>query len=111
MAYALSFSDEFFLPDVPDAIQPEERPTSVYAALLSMRQETWDRMACDVFAIDPEQLDPLTVLDRIRETNTCSNLDSPVQVWIDAEGWFDVLVYDKAKNRDITAHPWQSVPQ
>ncbi|MEZ6053425.1 MAG: hypothetical protein R3C02_18870 [Planctomycetaceae bacterium] len=32
---------------------PSDKPTSVYAALLKMRQETWDRMAREVFDSDP----------------------------------------------------------
>lgn len=109
MPYALSFSERFFLPDDPEQITCSDKPTSVYAALLKMRQETWDRMAREVFDSDPDRLDLLFVLDRIRETNTCSNLDSPVQVWIDPDGWYDVLVYDVDEERDNTVRSWQSV--
>jgi hypothetical protein len=35
-----------------------------------------------------------TVMDKIRETNTCGSLSSPVDVWIDEEGYFTVDVYD-----------------
>ena len=98
VSYALSFSPQFFLADDPDVIKRSERPTCVYQALLSMRQETWDAMARDVFGCDPARLDPFTVMDKVRETDTCSNLDSPVQVWIDAEGWYDVLVYEEPED-------------
>ena len=29
------------------------------------------------------------------ETDTVSNLDSPVEVWIDSEGYHTIEVYDK----------------
>jgi hypothetical protein len=98
MAYSLSFSEKFFLEGDPDAIQPASRPTSVYQAILSLKADQWERLAREVFHTEPGHLDPMTVLDEVRQTNTCSNLDSPVQVWIDAQGWHDVLVYDRAAN-------------
>jgi len=95
MLYALSFAEEFFCDGDPDTVQPARRPSSVYQAIVSLREEKWNEIAREVFHIEPEGLDPMTVLDRIRQTNTCSNLDSPVQVWIDEEGWYDVLVHDR----------------
>jgi len=94
MAYSLSFSEAFYADDELDSITPSERPTSVYQAILSIRDEEWKQIACDVFDVDPEWLDPMTVLDCIRQTNTCSNLDSPVEVWIDEEGWHRVTAYE-----------------
>jgi len=96
MPCSLSFADEFFVDGDIDAIEPSDRPTSVYQALLSMSDDTWNRVARDVFDADPERLDPLAVLDRVRETDTCSHLDTPVEVWIDEDGWYDVLVHDGA---------------
>jgi len=95
MAYALCFSEDFYYDDELDRIRPSIRPTSVYQAIISLQQEKWEEIARDVFHCEPRHLDPLTVLDSIRETDTCSNLNSPVQVWIDIEGWYDVLVYDR----------------
>ena len=94
MAYGLSFSDAFFWPDEAEDIAPSELPTSVYQAILSISNEQWEAIARDVFGCDPDYLDPFTVLDRIRQTNTCSNLDSPVEVWIGDEGWYTVAVHD-----------------
>jgi hypothetical protein len=34
------------------------------------------------------------VMEMIRETNTVSNLNSPVEVWIDPKGWHTVVVWD-----------------
>ncbi len=72
MAYLLSFSEAFYADDDLNSITASEQPTSVYQAILSIRDEEWKQIARDVFGVDPEYLDPMTVLDRIRETNTCS---------------------------------------
>jgi len=94
MPYSLSFSDDFFCDGDPDEVRPAPRPTSVYQAILSMTDSKWNEIAREVFHTDPDFLDPLTVLNRVQQTNTCANLDSPIQVWIDEDGWYDVLVYD-----------------
>lgn len=40
-------------------------------------------------------------VEKIQETNTCSNLSVPVRVWIDAAGDYAVYVYDgPEKERD-----------
>ena len=96
MPYALSFSPDFFCDGDPDAMHPNGRPTTVYQAILSMSRQTWAEMAHEVFGVKPEHLDPCTVLRKVCETNMCGNLDSPVQVWIDEEGCYDVLVNDTA---------------
>jgi len=94
MSYSLSFSEAFYCDGDFENITPSERPTSVYQAILSIQDEQWEEIACDVFGCDPNHLDPMTVLDHVRQTNTCSNLESPVRVWIDEEGWYEVLVHD-----------------
>jgi hypothetical protein len=97
MPYALSFAPDFFRGDnSPSALQPSSRPTNVCQAVLSLRQETWDTTAEHVFGVDSAVLELSTVMARITETNTCCNLDSPVEVFIDAEGDYSVLVYDPA---------------
>ena len=95
MAYSLSFAPGFFCEGAPGAIPTSDRPTSVYQAILSIQADEWLRIARDVFNADPDRLDPWQVLDRIRITNTCSNLDSPVHVWIDEAGFYGVDVYDR----------------
>jgi hypothetical protein len=95
MAYSLSFSPEFFCVGDRDSIRPSGRPTSVYQAIVSMRADTWAQIASDVFCVEPDRLDPWTVLEKVRRTDTCSNLDSPVHVWIDEEGFYGVDVYDR----------------
>lgn len=100
MPYAPSFSEDFFIDREPEEVQPSDWPTSVYQAILSMRQAKWNEIACEIFHVKPNHLDPTLVLDRIRQTNTCSNLENPVQVWIDEAGLYDLLVYDSGCQRE-----------
>lgn len=96
MAYALSFANEFFYGDgfvPPEELPRTRKPTSVCQALKSMAPEDWDLMAREVFGVEPEHLDLDTVVAKVIATNICSNLDPPVEVWIDAEGFHRVLVY------------------
>lgn len=97
MSYALSFADDFFIHDDIDAMEPSERPVSVYQAILSINEDTWREIARDVFSIPPDRLMPEDVLAKIIETDTCSNLDAPVEVWIDVESYYSVLVYDQTR--------------
>jgi len=101
MPYSLSFAEDFFIDEDICDVQPSDRPSSVYQAILSLSDETWNRLARDVFGVDPEHLDPLTMFDRVREIDTCSNLDSPVRVWIDEEGWYELLVYERHANAEF----------
>jgi len=39
------------------------------------------------------------VVVKVQETDTCRNLDSPVEVFIDSEGWHTLLVYDSRKEQ------------
>lgn len=101
MPYALSFSPEFFRQE--DCGPPDvRRPTSVEQAVMNLSEEIWAALAEDVFGLDSSQLDVETVLRKIEETNTCRNLDSPVEVFIDPEGDFSVLVYE----RQQISPPW-----
>lgn len=102
MAYELSFSDEFFMGDGSVdlyEIAPAARPDSVLQAIISLPRKVQLQIAKDVFdSPDPEfyvdsESFPFDVLDRIQETNTCTNLDSPVEVWIDQDGFYTVRVY------------------
>jgi hypothetical protein len=97
MAFALSFADEFFWGDgtvPPETLLPSDQPTSVYQALLSLTDRKWANLAHDVFGVPPEHLDPATVIGKVLETNTCRNLDSPVEVFVDPEGWYTLLIYE-----------------
>ena len=91
MAYGLSFSAAFY-GDCEKATK-SDRPTNVADALASMPDDTWSGMCSEVFNRSPDYVDLEAVMLKIRDTDTCSNLDSPVSVWIDEEGWYAVDVY------------------
>jgi hypothetical protein len=95
MSYALFFAGEFFIRGDTDTMERSVRPVSVYQAILSINEGTWREIARDVFGIPPDRLMPEAMLAKIMETNTCSNLDTPVEVWIDTEANHSILVYDQ----------------
>ena len=100
MSYTLSFSPDFLQGNHPggsEDLQQSDRPTSVKQALLSLKDETWTRLARDVFGCEPQYLDIDAVMRTIVKTNTCRNLDPPVDVLIDPKGEFSVLVYDRSE--------------
>jgi len=94
MAFELSFSPEFFIgPHDLDGVEfDKERPISVYQAIKSMSDEEWASMVTELFEGNEPGVDQ--VMDRIQETNTCRDLRSPVEVYIDDEGYHSVRVYD-----------------
>ena len=99
MTYALSFGSDFFWNERRDDVltrNPTKRPASVEQAVSQLSDETWSRLARDVFHTEPEYLNIETVLQKIEETNTCLNLDPPIEVFIDPDGEFTVLVHDHA---------------
>jgi hypothetical protein len=94
MSYALSFAPEFFWSDdCVENMKPSDRPTSVRQALLSLTDDKWASLARDLFGIDSNDLELDTVMQQVMETNTCRNLDTPVEVFVDQEGIYSVLVY------------------
>ena len=97
VSFALSFGPDFFWNEEHDAVEPHalsKRPTSVEQAVLQLSEVTWGEIAREVFGCEPEYLNIETVLQKIEETNTCLNLDPPVEVCIDLDGGFTVLVHD-----------------
>jgi hypothetical protein len=105
MSYSLSFSEEFFTDKTyPYETKPSERPTTVYQAIISLRKHELMAIAKDVLKCKHPYLEVTAedfagkVLDKVRETNTCSDIFSrsgtPVSVWIDPEGWYTVEVYE-----------------
>lgn len=100
MAYELSFAPEFFLacgePYDRDglALNSEKMPYSVYSAIQCMSDEQWAKLATELGCHEPSYLSPETVLELVQQTNTCSNLDSPVEVWITPDGKFTIDVYE-----------------
>jgi len=96
MAFSLSFSPEFFVGpyDLERGDFDKERPTSVYQAIQAMSDEDYATMAREVFDCEPNFVDADMVMTKIQKTDTCGDLRSPVDVWIDEEGYFTVDVYD-----------------
>ena len=104
MSYDLSFDDSFFFAEgepfdltVP-AVNSRQRPVSVWSAIEMMDHEDWTTMCMELWPdVDPYMVTAGMVLDRIRETNTCKNLNSPVEVYIDPQGIHSVLVWEDDK--------------
>ncbi|NOY41043.1 MAG: hypothetical protein GXP26_04285 [Planctomycetes bacterium] len=102
MSYALSFTEQFYYPEDAEQVQTSERPTSVYQAVLSLRQEKLTEIAREVFYVDPQHLDVGMVMEKIRQTDTCTTLSPPVAVWIDEEGDFQVQVYGELLSPELS---------
>lgn len=92
MSYGLEFTEEFF-GDPHTGRGPAVEPESVAEALAAMPDEEWRVMCLDLFPDDPEGISVAEVLEVVRRTNTCSNLDIPVEVWIDESGYHTVRVW------------------
>ena len=97
MAFAMSFAPEFFWGDgsiAPDDLPRSDHPTCVYQAIRSLSDDQWSALARDVFDCSPDDLDLESVLCKVQETNTCRNLDSPVGVYVDPEGFYTLLIHE-----------------
>ena len=92
MAYAHSFTACFY--GDPYGAARSDRPATVADALASMTDDEWELMSRDVFGCDGEFVGLDTVLQRIIETDTVSSFQPPVEVWIDQDGDYSVLVHD-----------------
>jgi hypothetical protein len=101
MSYELSFSPEFFFAEGEPydtselSLDEQGRPTSVYSALSLIAQNDparWREIA-DSIGMDAEYVSVEDIVGTIIETNTCSNIDTPVHVWVDPEGEHTVAVY------------------
>ena len=96
MSHALSFAPEFFWGKGPrKQLKPSAKPTSVAQALLNLSDVEWAALARNFFGVEPADLAIETVVQQVIETDTCENLESPVAVYIDPEGWYSVLVYEE----------------
>lgn len=95
MSYDLSFSEEFFTDETfPYDTTRTKHPTNVYQAIVSLDEKTKREIGRKVLKIPAKNIKfwlrsescDADILDKVRETNTCSNLTVPVHVWIDPEG-------------------------
>ena len=120
MAYELSFSPEFFSGDPmkehgygdawPD---PREKPCSLMEALVKAYRDPEERARIESYA--PARIEGYVPasdfglmaedtwvhywLDRARTIDTCGTLSVPVDVWLSADGWCRVDVYDDTATR------------
>lgn len=98
MSYGLSFTEAFFTGE--EETTETDRPTSVLEAIENLPLKTKLGIAREVLkSAHPVQCVrsesfAYDVLDVVRKTDTCSNLDSPVRVWIDPEMDYFVEVWD-----------------
>ena len=101
MSYELSFSEAFFYPDGEDLecydapLTP--KPTNLFDAIaLLQKQEPEDfAAACEEAQVLPD--DPGAVWSLMEyaryDVNACTDLSSPVNVWLTADGMVSVNVY------------------
>jgi hypothetical protein len=101
MSFNLQFSPEFFFAegepyDRSDlALNWRGKPVSLYSAACYVQinmARMWDDMAQDLFDCSGSMLLPEMVVERAKETNACTDLSSPVQVWIDSDGKWTLRV-------------------
>jgi len=102
MSFALFFAEQFYYPEDVEQAKTSERPTSVHQAVLSLSREKLTEIAREVFHVDPQHLDAEMVMEKIRLTDTCTTLNSPVAVWIDEQGDFQVQVYDEPSSPELS---------
>lgn len=100
MAFELScFAPSFYFNEAEPydgGPEPSEQPTSVWHAVVSMPESDWAEMCAELFlGINPDHVTPELVLERIQATNTCTDLRSPVEVWIDEDGYHTIRVWDR----------------
>jgi len=102
MAFDLSFSEEFFFAPGDTEGAPFDRgnPVSLYQAICVFSEsEEWPEFYKSLFEM--EFISPLTegevfrVMELARETNTCTTLSPPVEVWLDEDGDHRVSVYEE----------------
>lgn len=104
------FSEDFY-GDVSTRTSPPGHPENVADAIHDFWEadrERFKEMVADLLvgdvlsAIDdflPEDI-VLVVMDKIRETDTVTDLSAPVEVWIDDGGYYTVSVHDPAEEDD-----------
>lgn len=91
-----SFGLEFWSIQVACVKHSGGKPTSIEQALWEMSYDNWIDMVRKLFPdYHFQDIGINDVMTLIRETNTCTNLDPPVEVWIDEDGDYKIKVYDK----------------
>jgi hypothetical protein len=79
MPYPLIFTEEFFMGAATLEPPVKDKPKSIFEALEVMPEDEWEEMCNHLFPkVHYEMIDIEDVMDLIKATDTCSNLDSPV---------------------------------
>ena len=99
MSFSLSFTEEFYTGEGYSYDEPppeSETPTSVLQALVSMHPDDCAEYCRSVVKVEPDDSTAYrAAIKYIRETvDTCTDIRSPVEVWLDPDGFWTVLVYD-----------------
>ena len=89
--------NNFYVEVGDDELEPKDfaggrLPTSVYQAILAMGEDDYREMCLDVFGRLNVDIDE--ILTKVYETDTVGSLSSPVDVWIDPDGYWILLVYE-----------------
>ena len=101
MSYELSFTEDFFYPVGEDleTYEPEytTKPTNLYDAIAMLKEHYYEDFEelCKEADVDPAHSQVVWHLVEYAryKVNSCSNLSTPVQVWLDRAGWITVDVY------------------
>jgi hypothetical protein len=97
MPYEHSFAAEFYSRGEEDDRVIRDRPLSVMNALYNMSVRDWEQMVMDVMNVPRDKVeycDVDMIMSAIADTNIVTNLDVPVEVWIDGDGDWRILVYE-----------------
>jgi len=62
---------------------------------MSLSDENRRTIAQDVLGGRVSFLSDDRIYQQVIETDTCTNLTTPVEVWIDRDGFYTLLVYDE----------------
>lgn len=96
--FDLDFTETFFFGkgyDYYTLPEPSETPTCVLQALVSMHPDDWAAYCLMVLEVHGDAECTLSdAMGKVREVCTCTSPRSPVEVWLDPEGDWRVLVYD-----------------
>ena len=100
MAYSHSFSDDFYMVEDDDQLRPIDfedgrLPTTVWQAILAMPEADYQEMCRELF--NREDVEIGDIMSMIRDTDTVGTFSSPVDVWIDSDGYFSINVYEETE--------------
>lgn len=114
MSYELSFSEEFFVApheslycDTPIEVNSKGQPVSLFSAirlLISKPSKARARL-CSAYRCKASELDPMTIMDRAREIDTCDSIGRngvPVYITPFDSGWgLTVTVYEQDRDCEV----------